>query len=163
MCIFKVKGITFNKDKLLIPFSGAFGCLGALLFGTMRLWWIPVSLVVFALYPSGQGGWPTGNTSLGSCRSLLLNGQAPDGLKLMKSRTDHVCKCYSRRCVYVAVLHRQRHTPIYWAYRILDDHGHNFSQLDLLDRIGSLYIPSLVCSRFPRIVNYPLSFGWNNT
>lgn len=110
----------------------------------MRLCWLPVYLAALSPFPSGAGGWLRGGGSMGPCKKLLLNGHPPDGLETSLRRIVPYCKCFRRKCVYVAALQSPKQSPLYWAYRI-QDQWHSRSFQDSLDEISEWHIPSLVC------------------
>lgn len=139
VCIFKVR-----IRALLLGLC----CLPALILSTMRPWLLLLaSLLVSDLSPLGDRDWIMENHSWSLRRKPLLNGQmTPLGLEILQTQTEHHCMCIQRKCVHVAVQHKQRTSPFYWAYTVHDAPRHSLSHQEFTGIIHRNHIPAAVCS-----------------
>lgn len=113
----------------------------------MRPWLLLVSLLVSDLSPLGDGDWIMENCSWSLRGKPPLNGQTtPLGLEILQTQTEHRCMCIQRKCVRVAVQHKQRTSPFYWAYTVHGAHGCSLSHQEFTGIICRNHIPAPVCS-----------------
>lgn len=118
----------------------------ALIFSTMKLLLLLVSLFVSDLSPLGDGDFVMDYYSWSLCRKLLHSKQmAPRGLETLLTHMAHYWLCIQSNCDYVAVQYKQWNVLFYQENSVHKDHGHHLSHPALTGIIHSSHFPIMVC------------------